>query len=309
MNSSRTKELKAEHFEASSMPKIAVGIATRGRPQVLGATLAEVAKQTLAPYRTVVCYADADDIGDLPSRNPHVTFLQGAAGLTKQRNLILVSARDADIVVFFDDDFFPHPCYLEAMDDVFSRHCDVVAATGVVLADGISGPGLTVESAHEQLRRWHNPGSVPRVRPVFNVYGCNMAFRVDTFASKKIAFDEHLPLYAWYEDVAFSRELARFGKIAHVSTAVGVHLGVKKGRQSGVRLGYSQIANPLYLARKGLVSWLYALSSMCSRTTKNALRVLHPEPWVDRSGRLRGNLLGWIDALRGVSQPSRINHL
>ena len=41
------------------------------------------------------------------------------------------------------------------------------------------------------------------------------------------------------------------GKVVKIDAAFGVHLGTKLGRNSGLRLGYSQIANPLYLARKG----------------------------------------------------------
>lgn len=309
MNLLSTAEPASGPFRSASLRRVAVGIATRGRQQILAATLAEIAKQTFLPSLTVVCYADDEDIGNLPMLHPHIEFLQEAAGLTRQRNRILAVAQEADIIVFFDDDFHPHPRYLETMNEVFSRHADIVAATGLVLDDGINGPGLTVEAAQEKLRLWSSDCSSQRLKLVFNVYGCNMALRVKTFAPRKITFDENLPLYGWYEDVAFSRELAHFGKIVHVSNAAGIHLGVKKGRQSGVRLGYSQIANPLYLARKGLVSWLYALSSMCSRTAKNALRVVHPEPWIDRRGRFRGNLLGWMDVLRGASRPTQINHL
>jgi GT2 family glycosyltransferase len=65
-----------------------------------------------------------------------------------------------------------------------------------------------------------------------------------------VMFDERLPLYGWQEDVDLSRRLAAFGTVVKVPAARGVHLSVKLGRNSGVRLGYSQIANPLYLSFK-----------------------------------------------------------
>ncbi|AZO77314.1 hypothetical protein B5U98_17255 [Bosea sp. Tri-39] len=45
-----------------------------------------------------------------------------------------------------------------------------------------------------------------------------------------------------------------------LSTALrGVHRAVKRGRTSGLRVGYSQIANTVYLARKGTMRRLRAL--------------------------------------------------
>ncbi len=48
----------------------------------------------------------------------------------------------------------------------------------------------------------------------------------------------------------FSRLVARYGQVVSAKQLEGVHLGTKVGRSPGVRLGYSQIANPVYLMRK-----------------------------------------------------------
>jgi hypothetical protein len=41
----------------------------------------------------------------------------------------------------------------------------------------------------------------------------------------------------------------------------------------------------------------------------NIARSFFPEPWVDRKGRLKGNLLALIDIARGRDSPGRILQL
>jgi hypothetical protein len=127
--------------------------------------------------------------------------------------------------------------------------------------------------------------------------------RVTGFA---IEFDEKLPLYGWQEDTDFSRRLARYGTIARSERLLGVHLGTKGGRTSGVRLGYSQVANPIYLVRKGSVSMGYAAKLICKNLLANHSRLLAPEPWIDRPGRCKGHWIAILDLVRGRDDPRRI---
>ena len=60
--------------------RIAIGIATRGRAAILGEVLAELAHQTRAADRVIVCHVDEADIADLPARFPGVEFLTAPAG-------------------------------------------------------------------------------------------------------------------------------------------------------------------------------------------------------------------------------------
>ena len=83
-----------------------------------------------------------------------------------------------------------------------------------------------------------------------HIPGCNMAFRLPTARAAGVEFDEALPLYGWLEDVDFSRRMAPYGKIISWPNCRGVHMAVKRGRTSGVKLGYSQVMNPFYLWRK-----------------------------------------------------------
>lgn len=305
---------KSLHRPGSLSLSIAVGIATRGRPAILKDTLQDLSGQQRLPDTIVVAYTEQADIedailGDLRAHFAEVTFLLSPAGLTRQRNTILRALLEFDIVTFLDDDFYLRPDYLQRIEAAFRDDPALAVATGKVLADGILGTGLTLADARRVLRSSPQQDAAAAPRPVFNAYGCNMSLRLLPIRTHGLSFDEALPLYGWYEDVDFSRQLAPYGRIMQIPSACGVHLGVKSGRQSGVRLGYSQVANPVYLARKRSVSWTYAIASMSSRSLKNLVRCLHPEPFVDRRGRLHGNLKAWRDLLSGSIHPTRILEL
>jgi GT2 family glycosyltransferase len=289
--------------------RLHVGIATRGRPAILAETIAELSRQTRAPDRIWVCHVGPEDVGDLPTHRPDITFLTTSAGLPRQRNAILDAATDADAVLFLDDDFLAAPGFCAVLERVFAAHPECVVATGTVIADGAKGPGITVAAARALLAADAAPDDPLAVAPHFNGYGCNMAFRMSVVRAHGIRVDERLPLYAWYEDIDVTRALGRHGGILRLAGARGVHLGVKQGRTPGRRLGYSQVANPLYLARKGTFPWSHALPSALRHTLINALKAAAPEPEVDRFGRLRGNLRAWWDVARRRDDPARILEL
>jgi len=286
--------------------KVAVGIATRGRPRLVREVLLDLARQRRKPDRTVVAYVGPEDI-DEPVRG--VEYLISEPGLTTQRNAILDALGDCDVVVFFDDDFFCVPEYLAVTERIFEQEPDCVVTTGRVVADGANGAGYTMSQAHAVLRRYlvqESASSLMRTEKAFNGYGCNMGLRLAPMREHGIRFDEKLPLYGWYEDLDATRALGRHGSILKLNGARGVHLGVKAGRLPGVRLGYSQVANSVYLARKGTYPWSHALPSLLRHTAKNLVMSAMPEPWVDRWGRFRGNLLALSDWLRGRLDPRRI---
>src|ERR1019366_6103414 len=288
--------------------KIAVGIATAGRRLILAETLLELARQTRLPEALFVCPAAAADFdASQAARLPFpVHVVEGSRGLTAQRNAILNAARDFDILMFFDDDFLAAPSYLAELEECFAAHPSVVAATGRVLADGIKGPGLELTAARAILAAFEPPKGVSRLVSRFTAYGCNMALRLAPIRAHGLRFDENLPLYGWAEDVDFCRQLAAYGLIVANPRMAGVHLGVKGGRTSGVRFGYSQIANPYYIWRKGIVPARGTLRKVVRNVAANLVKSIWQEPWVDRRGRAFGNALGLADLLRGRLHPTRI---
>jgi hypothetical protein len=86
----------------------------------------------------------------------------------------------------------------------------------------------------------------------------------------------------------------------------GVHQGVKGARLPGVRLGYSQVANAIYLVRKGTLKPREAVSLIGKNVLMNHAKMAFPEPWIDRLGRCKGNWLALFDVLRGRDHPKNV---
>jgi len=285
-------------------PRIAIGIATIGRPAILQATLAHIAAQTRPPDHLIICPGAPADLpnGAVPAG---ASILYGRMGLTSQRNVILSAAAEVDILLFLDDDFFIAPNYLMEIEALFTAHPAIVLATGLVAADGITSAGITAGQANAILQNLHGAedGGASRT---YNAYGCNMAIRLAPVRAYALSFDENLPLYGWLEDVDFSRRLAPYGEIVKSARLRGVHLGAKAGRNSGLKFGYSQIANPLYLVRRRSLSPPRALAQIARNLAMNLWKARSPEPWIDRAGRLAGNRLALADLIYGRLSPQRI---
>ena len=292
--------------------RLYVGIATTGRRDILSASIQQLAKQLRLPDKLIICPAEERDCdrSALDSLTFPAEIVFGLRGLTLQRNSIISSCSDADAVVFFDDDFYPAPSYLVEAENMLIRYPDVVIARGRLLADGVCGPGLEHEEALGMLESI--PATFPEetaIRDIYGVYGCNMTLRMAPALAHGVRFDENLPLYGWLEDIDFSRRMAPHGRIVINLRQYGVHLGAKRGRTSGVKFGYSQIANPIYMWRKGTMTASYAFRHMGRNVASNIAKVVAPEPWVDRRGRLKGNTIACVDLICGRLHPRNILHL
>ena len=285
-----------------AMPRVSVIFATRGRPEVVAQSVRHLlTTQSLKPDAVIVSCVDASDAGDLAD-HPAVKIVTGPAGLAAQRNTALKHvAPSTEIVAFFDDDFIAGKNWLATAIQTFRDESQVIGFTGQVLADGIKGPGIEFSEAVDLVEAgqadatWSEP---------FSPYGCNMAFRFPAIGD--VRFDERLVLYGWLEDRDFAAELAkRGGRLVKSGLAFGVHMGVKTGRVSGERLGYSQVINPLYMMTKGTMSLPKVVDHIFRNTASNFGRAAWPEPFIDRRGRARGNLMAAFDALRGRLEPER----
>lgn len=293
-----------QHDLLAAPTGIAIGIATKDRPDTLRETLARVAVQTLRPSRVLVCCTVPEDIAGLDGHGTE--FIMSAPGLPVQRNAILDQFSAISAILFIDDDFLMAPQYVEATLRAMQSDPGVVVTTGDLIADGSKGPGFSPAEAQVMMDA---DGRMPQrgeVMPAPHGYGCNMAIRHDVARAHGVRFDERLPLYAWSEDMDFTHRLGRHGRIVKLGGARGVHLGVKQGRTSGHRLGYSQVANPIYLFQKGSYTLGRAARSVGRNVAANLVHSVRPEPWVDRRGRLLGNARAVADIARGRMKPERI---
>jgi GT2 family glycosyltransferase len=290
----------------------AIIISTRGRPDIVNALVRQIAEQSKPPEHIFVIASKPEDISGLNQNQDHLTVQIGRTGSSLQRNdgLALAGSRFS-YIVFFDDDFVPSRFWLERMSDVFESRPDIAGLTGTLLADGTTTAGVQLDDARGMVRqRDSNPansGIVHEELAYGSNMGCNMAFRYS--ALRNIKFDERLPLYAWLEDHDFRGQIERHGRVVRADALWGVHLGHKHGRLRGVMLGYSQIANALYLAKKGTVPKPYLAKLVSKNVLINAVRSFRPEPFVDRRGRLLGNMIALADLVRGRIAPERILEL
>lgn len=283
-------------------------IPTLGRSGLADRLLAHLEKQSRRPDEVVVSTSDDAEPSQATSRHFKVTHIRGSKGLCAQRNRALEYALPrSDIVTFFDDDFLPSNHYLEELLEVFQAQPGWAAIMGDVIRDGAQGAGLTFEEGLAHLETAAQVRPPPDVVLHPGLYGCNMSFRSRDIGQTR--FDERLALYGWQEDIDFSSRLRSHGLLVSLKSLTGVHLGFKSGRVSGYRLGYSQIVNPIYLLLKGTMSARFACGLMARNLAANAVRSVRPESYIDRRGRLRGNLLGLLHVMTGRVEPEHITRL
>ena len=180
--------------------------------------------------------------------------------------------------------------------------------SGLVLRDGAQADEISWDEA-KRLIHAAAPGDVntPHFSERSGLYGCNMAFRAS--AIRHLRFDERLVLYGWMEDKDFSRLAGKSGRLVACSTLLGVHLGLKSGRVSGRKFGYSQVVNAWYLRKKGILSMREAWSNIGKALLMNGAKSFRSEKHVDRLGRFIGNLIGVGDLVLGRGRPEKAAEL
>lgn len=283
---------------------IHVIIATTGRPEIVGAAVRRLSFQTRKPDGIIVIGAQPGDVACVDDSDPAVEVLVAPRGSCSQRNAGLdhIAGR-SDVAVFFDDDLVADHDYIARVAELFGSDPALVGLTGFLVADGAHTGPIQWDDAVARLDLGDDRVDAPAAETVW-LYGCNMAVRMS--AAGDLRFDTALPLYGWQEDVDFSARLARRGRMLRVPQLTGIHLGARSGRTSGLRFGYSQVANVLYLRRKGTIRLGHGWRLMLGNIAANLVKSLRPEPEIDRRGRLRGNARALLDSLRGLDDPRRI---
>jgi len=293
-----------------------VVIATKGRPHEIRLTLDCVKSQTRPPDFTVVVGTAESDIAEIRDHSllqPGIGYvsISPRIGLTVQRNRaleilnargLLDLAKERFFCAFVDDDFLVAPDWLEAAHRRLEKD-DIAGLTGRVLADGARMAGLTPQRAKMLMDSAST--SYERELEAGCLYGCNMAFIDKVVVQNR--FDENMPLQGWLEDAEYSHKAKRVGKLIYFPGAKGVHLAVQShGGARGVRFGYSQVANPIYLSRKGAMSMQNAIRLVALGLASNTVGSLSRRAKIDYSGRLLGNLYGLADLITFRSDPTRV---
>lgn len=293
--------------------RIVVIIPTYGRRDLLPRTLSVLEQQIRLPDEVVISAPDDTHTAPYESGTFPVTPVFGKLGACAQRNQALEEVLNrCDIVTFFDDDFLPAQNYLANVERCFRDNPDWAVVSGDAVYDGATGPGFTFDEGLDLLEELAEIGYMKMppdagLRDHVGAYGCNMSIRASLIGDQR--FDERLPLYGWQEDIDFTNRFRDAGRVVGLKSLYGVHLATKTGRQSGLRLGYSQIANPVYLVRKGTMPAGFAARLMLRNVLANLAKSFWPEPYIDRFGRLRGNALAAFHILKGRIEPETILRL
>jgi GT2 family glycosyltransferase len=287
----------------------AIIIATKNRPKILAETLRSIDRQIRRGdhvYVSVSCLEDARD-GDLAQG---VNVLVGPPGGSAQRNTAIRQVPlDVEYIAFFDDDVELHPSYLEHAVSFLEKNPDVVAISGIMIADG----NISREAARallEQDMTWMSDPSLRDRGPHHILYACNAVIRAAPL--RETMFDENLPLYSYGEDYDLSLRLKRFGRVGRLSNAVGVHLQTQTARISGKRYGYAVVANNWYFIQKGVchvaAPWSYVrfVVIVLKRLYMNLRSALSGQVQRDPWGQIQGDLLAVADIISGRSSPNRI---
>lgn len=287
---------------ATGRPRVAVVLASAGRPDLLGEVVTALSDQTWSDFTLVLSVPDA---ASLPADVPATAVVVNGRGLPAQRNAGLDAVPDATHVFFFDDDSVLREDYLERGLAFFDAHPAVVGLTGRVLLDGATGDEIPLDVAVSTLAASKDAGVTGASKPSRELYGCNFGYRRTAAPDER--FDARLPLYGWLEDHDFARRLMRHGSLANVHDCVVVHRAVKSGgRTAHERLGYSQVMNASYLMHKGSFPLWLTVNEIGRRLAKNVVRSVAHEEKGWRRRRLRGNARAFADVVRGRFTPERI---
>lgn len=287
--------------------RIGLVIPTHKRATIVREFLRSIQHQIRLPDEVVLSVVEQSDLPDLTSFGFPIKVILGQAGSCIQRNKgIEYLAGRVDIVLFLDDDFLMANNYLDELIHLFASNNSIVGVTGKVIADGARSVGFSFAQAEVILNNYKPQfdGKNLAITDVSDAYGCNMAFRLSSIGV--IKFDERLPFYGWQEDVDFSAQIRRKGRIVKANAVWGVHLGTKMGKTSGLRFGYSQMINPLFVSRKGNMAPYRAVTLILRNLIANTFKSVFPEPYIDRRGRLVGNLKGLYHILQGRLDPTYI---
>ncbi|MDR3527571.1 MAG: hypothetical protein P4L57_09845 [Rhizomicrobium sp.] len=287
--------------------KIALIIASRGRPALLASVLGHWAAQSRPLDQRIISLSSSEDAGDLAVGLVDNTVI-GPAGLCMQRNRALdaLTPTGADLVIFADDDYIPSRDFVREVEVLFGGNSDIVVATGNVLADGVTSGGIAytdaIKCVSDYDAKWAGKNS--EISDTTGAYGCNMVIRWS--ADCTIRCDERLPLYGWQEDIDYSRQYREYGRIVHTDAFAGVHMGSQGARSPGKRLGYSQVINPVYLILKGTMPARFGLRLLVRNILSNIRGAVLGDAHIDRFGRLNGNLLALRHLLLGRVRPEHV---
>lgn len=221
--------------------RVAVGVLTYKRPELVAALLPELVRQAReqpTPVRVVVVDNDPDGGARATVEGlaiPEVTYVhEPRPGIAAGRNAALDEASDVDVLVFIDDDETPEPDWLGAMLDAHT-HLGGAAVAGPVLRTHETSPPAWVRSARVFDRR-----RMPTGTPMEAAGTGNLLVELNHVRRHGLRFDDRLGL-AGGSDHLFTKQIRRTGGAIYWCDEAVVHEFVPSSRLTGawtLRRGY-----------------------------------------------------------------------
>lgn len=278
---------------------VAVLINTKGRPGFVAEIVSQVQAQTRAPDHIFVVGAQLQDLAALDRNDTRLTCIVSHKGRAGRFNDALEKAGAAyDHLIFLDDDYLPSRFWIERTVQLFADSPDFVALAGDNIVHHTDYCGVSLSEARSIIQ-WSDG-----IETAHAALGPCFLNRVGKLAVRRVAlegirFDETLPFGSYLADVEFCARIGQRGRIGRAEQLTGVKIDTSGQRENGRKTGFAQIANALYLARKGSLSRGLILKLTTRSLAANALRSVAPEPHIDRRGRLLGNLHAFATLMKG----------
>lgn len=293
---------------------ISVALVSKGRSQILAATLESISHQTLQPQQIVIVVPSIEDL-PLKTWCDNVQTVVGPLGASVQRNKAIAAIPlTVDYIAFFDDDIELSADYLKSAVAFLEANNAIVGFSGRLLSNG----GLDREHARQLIADFrperHFRGNFLSKGKDHILHGCNMIIRRALLEYE--IFDEDLPFYSYGEDYDLSMRLKRYGLIGKFAGCIAVHLETPSGRVREDQRGYSFVANNFHFLKKRTVHlpmplawirfWVICVGKPLLTSLWNIFKRDRSKDW---NCRIKGIVLALKDILAGRCRPDRIKEI
>lgn len=287
--SSSLRERRRYHLHAGAFEPL-VGIAVvivtyNNSAETLAGCLNALAKQTLAPLRTLII-ENASPGGfpeQLLNNRGNIEFISNAenVGFAAANNQAFDILRDdprIEFVALLNPDAFPEPEWLAQLEDAARKHPDADAFASLMMVAGtqnvVDGMGDVYHVSGLAWREGHGlplPQSGREGRDVFGVCAGAGFYRLNAL-QRLGGFDAHL--FCYLEDVDLAFRMQRLGmKCRYVPSAIVWHVGGESTRDNlPFRLYYGH-RNMILVYAKNMPSGLLLLT-LPVHVTVNLLAIL-----------------------------------
>lgn len=311
------------------MLRVSVIIATKNREEHLrSVSLPALARQERAPSFEVIVWDASDNekshvfVEQFARENPGLEvryFKAPRVGLARQRNDAVKQA-NGDIIFFIDDDSEVSPDGMRALVEMFAA--DEGLAGGCLSLDYQFPPGTEpaimkatgffarllkgyykLFEPAKKASGYYPPIAPTRSGPIYYLFGCDMAFRREVFATH--SFDERLHRFTNYlicDDLLFSRvlmqegrqfQVAKEGYVIHRAAVGGrLNFGFNMGRVEGYSAGLVWLVAAFPWSKWSIFPFVWARAGVLCAMSLECLK----RPWqFHRWKRIAGYLSGlWI---------------